>query len=82
MLTNGTANPENYYRIKFAGLPYEVYEYGQTALEAISTAKDELANARTPLYRKDLGNAIARPAVYKEWNNGTQHYTNGGDFIR
>ena len=82
MITNGTATPENYYRIKFNGLPHEVYEYGTDALTAINTAKDELANAHTPLYRKDLGNATARPAVYKEWNYGTERFTNGGEFIR
>jgi hypothetical protein len=82
MLTNGTATQENYYRIKFQGLPYDVFEYGITALEAIAMAKAELANAHTPLSRKDLGNATVRPAVYKEWNYGTEHYTNGGNFIR
>lgn len=81
MITNGTATPQNYYRIKFAGMPYDLYEYGATALDAIATAKDELANAHTPLSRKDLGNATARPAVYKEWNYGPEHYTNGGDFL-
>lgn len=82
MLTNGTAEPQNYYRIKFNGLPYDVYEYGATALDAIATAKDELANAHTPLYRSDLGNATARPAVYKEWNNYSWRYRNDGGFIR
>lgn len=67
-ITNG-----NYYRIKFDSLPYEVYEYGDTALSAISTARADL-NA--------TGSASARNAVYKEWNNGTEHYTNGGGFIR
>lgn len=82
MLTNGTATPENYYRIKFANVPHEVYEYGTDALEAIKAAQDELANAYTPLKRSDLGNATARPAVYKEWNYGTERYTNGGGFVR
>lgn len=82
MITNGTATQENYYRIKFQGLPHDVYEYGATALDAIATAKDELANAYTPLKRSDLGNATARPAVYQEWNYGTERYTNGGEFIR
>ena len=83
MLTNGTARQENYYRIKFAGMPYDVYEYGATALEAIVTARAEQLEAGldtdTPL---TLGNATARPAVYKEWNYGTERFTNGGDFIR
>lgn len=82
MITNGTATPENYYRIKFNGLPYDLFEYGATALDAINTAKDALANAHTPLYRSDLGSALARPAVYKEWNHRPEQYTNGGDFIR
>jgi hypothetical protein len=81
-MTTNTRAPENYYRIKFQGLPHDLYEYGATALEAIGTAKDELANAHTALSRKDLGNATARPAVYKEWTYGTEHYTNGGDFIK
>jgi hypothetical protein len=83
MLTNGTATQENYYRIKFQGLPYDVFEYGVTALDAVKVARTEAINAGidtdTPL---NLGNATARPAVYKEWNYGTEHYTNGGDFIR
>lgn len=83
MITNGTATQENYYRIKFQGLPYDVYEYGVTALDAVKVARIEAINAGidtdTPL---NLGNATARPAVYKEWNYGTERYTNGGDFIR
>lgn len=77
MITNGTAEPQNYYRLKFAGLPYDLYEYGATALDAINNAKQELDG----LFAY-LGNATARPAVYKEWNYGTERYTNGGDFIR
>lgn len=83
MLTNGTAPQENYYRIKFSGMPYDVYEYGATALEAIATSRAEQLEAGldtdTPL---TLGNATARPAVYKEWNYGTERFTNGGEFIR
>lgn len=83
MITNGTADPQNYYRIKFNGLPYDLYEYGATALDAINTARTETLDAGldtdTPL---NLGNATARPAVYKEWNYGTERFTNGGDFIR
>ncbi len=82
MITNGTADPQNYYRIKFTGVPHEVYEYGTDALNAINTAKDALANAHTPLYRSDLGSALVRPAVYKEWNHRPEQYTNGGQFIR
>lgn len=83
LLTNGTAPEPNYYRIQFQGLPYDLYEYGQTAIEAIATARTDSEDAgldtETPL---NLGNATARPAVYKEWNYGTERFTNGGDFIR
>lgn len=63
-------NEPNYYRIKFTGLPYDVWEYGQTAIEAI-------ANARTDL--DATGNATARPAVYGEWDCSPEHFTNGGE---
>ena len=83
MITNGTANPENYYRIKFNGLPYDLFEYGATALDAIATARIETLDAGldtdTPL---NLGNATARRAVYKEWVYGTEQFTNDGEFIR
>jgi len=75
----GSELQENYYRIKFANVGYEVYEYGQTAKAAIWTALDDLIDGGHP---EPLGAATARPAVYKEWNYGTEHYTNGGDFIR
>ena len=74
---------ESYYRIKFQGLPYDLYEYGVTALDAVKVARAETLNAGldtdTPL---TLGNATVRPAVYKEWNYGTERYTNGGNFIK
>lgn len=75
MITNGTANPENYYRLHFANDISEVYAYGVNALTAI-------ANARADMSDIELGSAIARPAVYKEWNYGTERYTNGGEFLR
>jgi hypothetical protein len=74
-ITNGTVDP-NYYRIKFAYLPYDHWEYGDTAIQAIAAARDDLKECGY------LGNATARQAVYKEWNNYTWQYTNGGDFIR
>lgn len=69
-------NEPNYYRIKFNGLPYEVYEYGTDAIEAVAIARNDL-NEGQP-----LGNATARRAVYKEWNYGTERFTNGGDFLK
>jgi hypothetical protein len=77
-LTNGTATPENYYRIKFANVAYDVFEYGETAKAAIWNALDDLLDAG---HAEPLGNATARQAVYKEWNYGTDRYTNGGGFI-
>lgn len=76
MLTNGTARQENYYRIKFANLGYDVFEYGATALQAIARAIMDQDNPA------ELGGATARPAVYKEWNNATWRYRNDGGFIR
>jgi hypothetical protein len=73
MITNGTATPENYYRIKFANVPHDFFEYGETALSAIRTAGEN--------YSSDpwtLGNATARPAVYGEWDCGTHHFHNDG----
>lgn len=77
-LTNGTASPENYYRIKFANVAYDVFEYGETAKAAIWNALDDLLDGG---HAEPLGNATARQAVYKEWNYGTDRYTNGGGFI-
>lgn len=83
MITNGTAEPQSYYRIKFNGLPYDLFEYGATALEAIATARAETLDAGLDTDTSlNLGNATARLAVYKEWNYGTERFTNGGDFIR
>ena len=64
-----------YYRIKFANLPYDLFEYGLTALQAIDIARQDQCD------NKALGNATARRAMYKEWNYGTEYWTNGG-FIR
>jgi hypothetical protein len=83
MMTNGTAPQENYYRIKFQGLPYDVYEYGTDALDAIRHAKAETYYAGYDTETNlNLGGATVRPAVYKEWDYGTERYTNGGQFLR
>lgn len=80
MITNGTATQENYYRIKFANLGYEHWEYGATALDAIATARHDLVESGNEY--GPLGAATARPAVYKEWVSETWRYTNGGDYLR
>lgn len=78
MITNGTAPAENYYRITFRNVGHEVYEYGATALEAVSTAIDDLLDEGW----ESLGASTVRPAVYKEWNNSSWRYRNDGGFIR
>ena len=78
-LTNSSIDP-NYYRIKFANLPYDHWEYGNTAIQAIATARHDLIESGNAT--GELGNATARQAVYKEWNNHTWQYTNGNGFIR
>lgn len=74
---------ESYYRIKFQGLPYDVYGYGLNAMNALTMARSEQLDAsldtETPI---NLGSATIRRAVYKEWNYGTERYTNGGNFIK
>jgi len=77
MITNGTASPENYYVVKFANVPYELYAYGETAIQAVSNAFDDMLDEG----REPLGASIVRRAVYKEWNYGTEHFTIGGNFI-
>lgn len=66
---------QNYYRLNVQGQG-EYYEYGQTALEAIALVREELEATNT-----EHGAITARPAVYKEWNNDTRRYTNGGQFL-
>lgn len=72
MLTNGTAEAEQYYRIKFRHLPYDHFEYGKDALSAISTAREDFADCG------NVGNATARPAVYGEWDCAPHHFHNDG----
>lgn len=80
MITNGTAQEEKYYRIKFANLPYEHWEYGSTALEAIAIARHDLIESGNE--SGELGSGAARLAAYKEWSYGTDRYTIGGGFNR
>lgn len=74
---------ERYWSVKFASMPYEVFAYGVDARSAISEARKDIYFAgndtETPL--PDLKGALVRPAVYKEWAYGTEHFTNGGGFI-
>ena len=77
MITNGTATQENYYTVKFSNTPW-LWAYGDTALQAIKAAAEDY----TSEHRDTLGAAIARPAVYKEWDSETWRYTNGGDYLR
>jgi hypothetical protein len=75
---------ERYWSVKFSAMPYEVYAYGIDARSAISEARKELYfdGQDTETTLPELRGALVRPAVYKEWAYGTEHYTNGGDFIR
>lgn len=84
MLTNGTAPAENYYLVKFASMPYEVFAYGDSPLSAIREARAELyeTGADTETDLPSLGGALVRRAVYKEWNNSTWRYRNDGGFIK
>jgi hypothetical protein len=77
--TNTTAtDEETYYRVKFANVSYEVYQWATSAKAAAWDALDELLDSGYP---EPLGAAAIRPAVYKEWNNSTWRYQNGGNFI-
>ena len=66
---------ERYWSVKFATVPYEVYAYGVNPFTAIYEARQEFEG-------EAMGGALVRPAVYKEWDYGTEHFTNGGDFIK
>jgi hypothetical protein len=74
MITNLETEPR-FWSVKFADKPYAIYSWGDDAINAISAARQEVDTATN-------SGALVRPAVYKEWNHGTEHYTNGGDFIR
>lgn len=77
-MTNGDLK-ENYYRVKFANVAFEVYAYGSNYREAIWNALDDLLDQGHP---EPLGNATARQAVYKEWVYPSWRYRNDGGFIR
>lgn len=74
---------QNYYRLNIPQFG-EYYEYGNTALDAIRTTREAFAQTARDLgrYAQPLGAITARPAVYKEWNYGTERYRNDGSFIR
>jgi hypothetical protein len=72
----------NFYRIEIHGLG-EAYEWADTAREAIDLVRTEAVyTAHANGHALTLGTAIARPAVYKEWDNLPEQYTNGGGFTR
>jgi hypothetical protein len=66
---------ERFWSVKFSSVPYEVYAYGLDPLTAIYEARQEFGG-------EFMGGALVRPAVYKEWDYGTELFTNGGDFIK
>jgi hypothetical protein len=67
---------ENYYRIKFSNMPYEHWEYGQTALDAIARARHDLIESGNE--SGELGSGLARIAVYGEWDCAPHHFHNDG----
>lgn len=79
-MTRNLDTQERFWSVKFSTMPYEVYAYGVDPLHAISEAGAELltdAMDKTP-----LGGALVRPAVFGELDWGTEHFRNGGQFIR
>jgi len=74
MIGNLETEPR-FWSVKFSDKPYQTYAWGVDVLSAISEARQEID---TP----PNSGALVRPAVYKEWNHGTEHYTNGGGFIK
>ncbi len=79
-MTNAT--DQNFYRVSINGLG-EFYEWADTALNAIALVRTDLVHtAHRNGEALTLGSAIARPAVYKEWDNLPEQYTNGGGFTR
>jgi hypothetical protein len=69
----------NYYRITFTNYG-EVFEYGDTATHAISTAQTHLREymTRVNLTPIQLGTAAVRRAVYGEWDCGSECFTLDG----
>jgi hypothetical protein len=73
-------NEQNYYTVTFRNYPnYEQYVYGDTALDAIDNAADELMQQgySTPF----LAPRVRRTA-YAEWKYDTSRYRNDGSFIK
>ena len=66
---------ERYWSVKFSSVPYEVYAYGLDPLTAIYEARQECGG-------EYMGGALVRPAVFGELDWSTEHFTNGGGFIR
>jgi hypothetical protein len=66
---------ETFWSVKFSDKPFQTYAWGVDVLTAIRGARQEVDTAPN-------SGALVRRAVYKEWNHGTEHYTNGGQFIK
>jgi len=74
-MTANLETKERFWSVKFADKPYEIHAWGTTPLTAISGARQEVETAPN-------SGALVRPAVFGELDWGTEHFTNGGDFIR
>lgn len=64
---------DRYFSVKFSETPI-LFAYGTTALHAIEVAAADW----TSEHRDTLGAAIARPAVYGEWDCAPHHFHNDG----
>jgi hypothetical protein len=74
-MSHNLETEERFWSVKFADKPYEIHAWGTTPLTAISGARQEVETAPN-------SGALVRPAVFGELDWGTEHFTNGGDFIR
>ena len=74
-MSHNLETEQRFWSVKFTDKPYAIYSWGDDPLTAISAARQEVDT-------QPNSGALVRPAVYKEWNHGTEHFTNGGDFIR
>ncbi len=78
-MTNAT--DPNFYRVSVTGHG-EFFEWADTALNAIALVRTDLVHtAHRNGEALTLGSAIARPAVYGEWNRRPSDYTNGGAYL-
>jgi len=78
-MTNSTE--PNFYRVSVTGHG-EFFEWADTALNAIALVRTDLVHtAHRNGETLTMGSAIARPAVYKEWDNLPEQYTNGGQYL-